>query len=367
MDSKEEDMKLLLTYSENLWRYITPLLVFPGIIGNAVCIITLQTKSFHGSATAFLLTALAVVDTVSLLVGALHVWLVHVTDFDFQTVSDAACRTHTFLTYLSVQLSAWTLVLVTLERVVSVTCPMEASTLCSRRRLVGIWVVVLCILSSLNAYLHLANMELREQFFSTMDNGTIHVRECTVRQSVSEHLKDMLEHFRVWSDLALSCLLPATLILFGNVIVICKLAQISRRKRRLQNQRGVAKDGTGRANKRKSSRITVMLITVGIVFLITSLPINILLLGEDIWFSERFSDPLVVARRELVYTILSLIYYFNNSFNFLLYFISGTMFRKAAVELFCPGLKSRYKNLRKGASCTTKTNNDKRGQTETAL
>ena len=338
-----DNVTLLLIYSKTLWLYITPILVFPGTLSNIVCIITLQTKPFHGSATAFLLTALAVVDNVSLFVGALHVWLVHVATFDFQTLSDPTCRIHTFLTYLSVQLSAWTLVLVTLERVVSVTWPMEAPILCSRRRLAIVWLAVFCTLSALNAYLHLANMELHEQFFPTATNDTFYVCECTVRHNASDQMKEMLDHFRVWSDMVFSCLIPTSVIFFGNTFVIYKLAQVSRRRQYLQDRRGAGKDSTGRNNKRKSSRITVMLITVGIVFLITSLPINIFLLGEDIWFSDRNIDLTVFAKRELAYTILSLLYYFNNAINFVLYFVSGTMFRQAAIELFFPSLKRKMK------------------------
>ena len=125
--SQVAEFESMMSTAKALWRYVTPLLMFPGTIGNVVCIITLQTKSFLGSATAFLLTALAVVDTVSLLVGALHVWLTHVPTIEIRTLSDPACRIHSFL------------VLVTLERVVSVTWPMEAPTLCSRRRLAGLW------------------------------------------------------------------------------------------------------------------------------------------------------------------------------------------------------------------------------------
>ena len=343
---------LLLNHSEILWRYITPLLVLPGTICNVIYIITLQTKSFRGSATAFLLTALAVVDTISLLVGALHVWIIHVAVFDFHTLSDSACRIHTFLTYLSVQLSAWTLV--TLERVVSVSCPIEAPTLCSRCRLVASWLCILCLLSALNAYLHLANMELHEEFFP-IDNGTIHVRKCTVRHNASDHIKDMLDHLRIWSDFVLGCLIPVVLIFLGNTFVIFKLAQLSHRKRRLQSRRDKSKDRAGRSSKRKSNRVTVMLITVGIVFLITSLPINIFMLGENIWFSDRYSDLSVFGKRELVYTILSLVYYFNNAINFVLYFVSGTLFRKAAIKLFCPTFGVRYRTMRRRLTRSMRT------------
>ena len=341
---------LMFNTSRALWRYVTPLLMFPGTVGNVVCIITLQTKSFRGSATAFLLTALAVVDTVSLLVGALHIWLIHVAALEVSTLTDPACRIHSFLTYLSVQMSAWTLVLVTLERVVSVTWPMEAPTLCSRRRLVGMWGVILCALAAIDSFIFLANMQLKH--FD--EPGSEYSRkECAVRPNISATLETVLPKFRMWSDLLLSSLLPAALIFCGNFLVMYKMAQIARRKKRMQNRNRNGRDNKRRNAKRQSNKITVMLITVCAVFLLTSLPINIFMMGENRWFADRQDNLMVLAKRELVFTILSLLYYVNNAINFALYFASGPMFRSAAISLFCPCWFRRQVNDTSSRSKTT--------------
>ena len=323
----------MLDASKTLWRYVTPIIVFPGIICNVICIITLQTKAFRGSATAFLLTALAVVDSVSLLVGALHVWMTHVARLEIRTMSDPVCRIHSFFNYLTVQLSAWTLVLVTLERVISVIRPTEAHSLCSRHRLSLTWTVIMCILVGINTFLYLANMELQVQSIE-VDNTTYYTRDCVVRQNTTSTMQTLLGPVRVWMDLILSCLLPATFIFFGNALVIYKLAEMARRKK-LTQSRETRKYVSRHHSKRTSSKITVMLITVCLVFLLTSLPINIFMLGEDFWFAGRHVDLMVLARRELTYTVLSLLYYINNAVNFVLYFVSGPMFRKAAMEHFC--------------------------------
>ena len=342
-------MIMMFNTSRALWRYVTPLLMFPGTIGNVVCIITLQTKSFRGSATAFLLTALAVVDTVSLLVGALHIWLIHVAALEVSTMNDPACRIHSFLTYLSVQMSAWTLVLVTLERVVSVTWPMEAPTLCSRRRLIGMWGVILFILAAVDAFIFLVNMQLKHFDESS---SAYNRKECAVRPNISAALETVLPKFRMWSDLILSSLLPAALIFCGNALVMYKLAKIASRKKRMQNRNRNESDVKRRNAKRQSSKITVMLITVCATFLLTSLPINIFMMGENHWFADRQENLMVLARRELTFTILSLLYYVNNAINFALYFASGPMFRSAAINLFCPCWIQRQAN---GASARSKT------------
>ena len=334
--SQIAEFESMMSTAKALWRYVTPLLMFPGTIGNVVCIITLQTKSFRGSATAFLLTALAVVDTVSLLVGALHVWLTHVPTIEIRTLSDPACRIHSFLTYLSVQMSAWTLVLVTLERVVSVTWPMEAPTLCSRRRLAGLWGVILGVLVAINTVIYLANMELREHF-QVNGNTTYHIKECVARPSTNAKMETLLRNFRIWSDLILSSLLPTALIFCGNSLLMYKLAEMARRKKRMQSSRNRnGSENRRNSAKRQKSKITVMLITVCAVFLLTSLPINIFMLGENRWFADRQNNLIVLGRREVTFTVLSLVYYVNNAINFALYFISGPMFRGAAISLFCP-------------------------------
>ena len=320
--------------------------------------------------TAFLLMTLAAVDTFCLCVGLLHKWLSHVADWDIRLINDTTCRLHVFLTYLSVHVSAWTLVLITAERSVTLLFPLRAAKLCSRCRVAATWLVIVLILTCANSYVHVGNTELtRTMVNDTMDvNVTMEVMELIRCDLKDQDGSSFLRSIRLWGDLILSCLVPSLIIVLGNVIVVFKLAQVTRKRRSMQSNRlqmnafhvmQATEEQTGliesmrqpmpkRKQKKKKSVLSVafMLLTVSSVFLLTTLPINIYLIWEEyIARSEQsleYTPPLGIARSELVFTVLSLAYYANNAVNFMLYFISSSLFRDAAIKRF---------------SCTTKKQN----------
>ena len=331
-----DEMQQALRVTQGLWSYVTPFIIFPGVVGNLVCIATLQTKGFSGSSTAFLLTMLSLVDTACLLLGALQVWLYYLLNFDLRTLSDPVCRLHTFLTYFCVHLSAWTLVLLTLERLVIVLCPMQATKLCSRTRLIIGWVVIFLILFTINGYVYLGHMGL-ESDFETIGNQTYDTGSCRFHQ-------DLGHVYRVWGEMFISCLLPSIAILSGNIVLMFKLTRLKRPGggRGIRTTADSSRGSTRRRNNRRSSStITMMLVVVCIVFLLTTLPINVFLVldmdsgNQDVQTTSRIVDFTSMARTVLIETFLRLLYYINNAANFVLYFISGPLFRKAAMELIC--------------------------------
>ena len=292
----------------------------------------LQAKAFRGSATAFLLTALAVVDSTCLCVGLLHHWLIHLADWNLRTLSDSSCRLHVFFTYLCVHLSAWTLVLVTAERVVSVLLPLAAPTLCSRRRLATVWFLVLLVLVLLNSILHLGYTQLIPTD-TGIDNQTIQHWSCDLRPDMHE----LLSPFRVWGDLILSSLLPSVIIFCGNIIVLVQLSKLAKKRREMQSGNRKKNGRTNKGGQHGGGAITVMLVTVCLVFLLTSLPINVYLICDKYELFTKADNMASISRQELIFTALSLFYFVNNAINFLLYFISGPSFRKAAQKRFCCG------------------------------
>ena len=87
-------------------------------------------------------------------------------------------------------------------------------------------------------------------------------------------------------------------------------------------------------NKGKNQGITFMLVMACLMFLLTTLPINIYMLCQQ-YAKDTKEDVMSVARGELTYTLFSLLYYVNNAVNFAIYFLSGPVFRRAAMEVFC--------------------------------
>ena len=300
-------------------------LTVSGWIGNASCVLTLRVRPLRGSGTAILLRALAITDSVCLGVGLLHLWLCELVSWDVRKMSDVTCRLHVFFTYLSVHVSAWTLVLLTAERLICVTVPLEASRLCSKRRLLISWWVTVFILAGINSGFHLAGTRLVHQT-EEHGNTTMELNSCNLAGDKGSWMKEM----RVWGDLLLSCLLPAIFILPANTVLMWRILLLAKKRRAMQQMNSNRRSG----NKGKNQGITFMLVMACLMFLLTTLPINIYMLCQQ-YAKDTKDDVMSVARGELTYTLFSLLYYVNNAVNFAIYFLSGPVFRRAAMEVFC--------------------------------
>ena len=79
--------------------------------------------------------------------------------------------------------------------------------------------------------------------------------------------------------------------------------------------------------------MTAMLCTLNTVFFITTLPISIYNIGYTYWYST--TDPHVIAKLELWWSVVNMLMYTNNALNFLLYSLSGSRFRKELKRVLC--------------------------------
>ncbi|KAH3709263.1 hypothetical protein DPMN_068725 [Dreissena polymorpha] len=79
----------------------------------------------------------------------------------------------------------------------------------------------------------------------------------------------------------------------------------------------------------KKSSKTAILFTLSIVFLVTTSPVSIYLIGEAYWIKD--ADDASMAKLGFWWAVVNMLMYTKNSINFLLYCLSGTKFRK---ELF---------------------------------
>lgn len=312
--------------SKALFLYTIPILLVLGTLGNILCIVTMRSEKFRVTSMGFLLTALALADLIALYTGALRRWLIGLVKLDVRVTSVASCKIHGFLTYYSVHLSAWTLVLITGERLVSVLAPTRFNHLCSKRRIALGWLVVATLLLAMDLFL-LVEYDLvpRTQVLchssQMRSNCSTACYICNWRLGSNCQL---LTRYLHWSDFCLSCLLPTPVIIVGNAILIYKLVGLARIKLSISSARSNSR------NNKKSS-VTVMLIVTSVVFIITTLPINM-------FFVHIHHKPIDAHLQGLLYAIFSLCTYTNHSVNFFLYFISGSTFRQAALDLlrgFC--------------------------------
>ena len=207
--SDENDINYYLWTKQvvrDVWLYGAPFLVVPGVICNILCIAVLRTAAFRQSATGFLLAALAGVDIMCLIVGATHAWMRELMEKDVRDMHVLSCKLHAFFSYVCIQMSSWTLVLVTAERVMSVMMPFHVAIYCTRKRMMIAW--LLLTMATIMLYIYL------------IPTLTVIIPPDWVDQPGRCHFPlDRMQLFDItyWLDMVFTSLLPLFLIVAGNL------------------------------------------------------------------------------------------------------------------------------------------------------
>ena len=308
---------------ELIWNIFSPILIAFGTVGNILSILVLTRKSIRKSTTALYLTFLTLSDLAVLYTGLLRQWILHLFDYDIRHLSEVVCKLHTWLVYSSLDLSAWILIAVTLERIIAVWYPYSGKTKCSKMNAMVLMIVILIFVLSLNAHLLYG--------FVNKDVAMTTTRCVSVNISYSMFFRSVWS----WIDLCVFCVIPFSFIVIGNSLILYKVIVRHRKAKQKDND---SIETTDRLHKKhrhdhRQSSMTAMLITSNTVFLITTLPIEIYEICYDYFYVT--TDPQVKARMDLVWAVVNMFMYTNNAVNFILYSLSGSRFRQEVKRLFC--------------------------------
>ena len=137
-DSSAVVMESLPQYqvAMTLWKVCPPVILLLGTFGNCMTLVILHTMPRGGSSGSMSLffAALAVSDLALLYTGLLRQWLYRTVTLDVRELHNVICKIHVFVVYLSTMTSAWFLVAMTMQRVVSVLLPHRVGLLSTRRK-----------------------------------------------------------------------------------------------------------------------------------------------------------------------------------------------------------------------------------------
>ncbi|XP_025077659.1 FMRFamide receptor-like isoform X1 [Pomacea canaliculata] len=345
----DESVQLLTTTTHRLWSVFPPVLLAVGTCGNALSIAVLSGSSMRRSNAAFYLTVLAVVDTMALNTGLLRLWLFHLTEVDIRELSTFVCKFHSWIVYVTLDISVWIVVAFTCERLISVCLPHDVKRHCNEQTSCISLSIIAVVLMAINShFIYGLGIEYTKTIV-TVSNELDHNRQVTVPRCVP--LGKEYEHFYnmvwPWIDLCIFSLLPLLLIVVCNSVIIIKIFESRRKARRIipsvasSTHPGVQADDT---RSRKVSSMTGTLMTLNLVLLLTTMPICAYHIVEPYYAtifdesSEQY-DPKVTAQFKLAWAIVNMLMYINNSINFLLYCLSGTRFREELSNLI---LRKRY-------------------------
>lgn len=315
---------------------MSPCLIIIGTIANILAVIVLLRKNLRNSTTMFYLTVLSIGDILVLYTGLLRNWLRFAFDTDLRDFSNFGCKLHVFLVYFCLDFSTWILVAVTIDRCISVCLPFQSKIYCTMKH-AKIAVLTICILMVvLNCHL-----------FGTVSNID---GKCKGNTS-------FIASVWPWIDLCMFCLGPFSVMMICNILIIRQIIVSNRRIESHNNPsliglqvEPVAPSTSANGNhngqltpsneaksvqKKRTKRIsnvTIMLLTVNVVYFVCTLPIAVYLIGYRYWVPGASVKN--EAGLELFWAISNVLQYTNNAIHFFMYCLTSPKIRKELYSLF---------------------------------
>ncbi|XP_074657222.1 kappa-type opioid receptor-like [Tubulanus polymorphus] len=269
-----------------------------GVIGNFLIVTVFNAKNLRKSSFSIVFTSLACADTAYLCTGFIRrliLWL-NVWQVDIRIQSHPIlCKLHIYLTYVSSMLSAWSLVVISIERCISVAFPMKARLICTRKNVGSVLATVLVAILAVNIHYPYGWCPLDE-------DGTY-----------IKYLNKYLETV----DTTLSVIIPFSVSFTSNVVIIVLIKRSRSGRAAMTNNRQTSAE----KKKDKVESVTIMLLVTNFTFITATLPYSIYLDVVD-WAGTTLDAT------------LGLISYVNYAINFWLYCISGPKFRHEMCRLF---------------------------------
>lgn len=320
--------------TSNIHKYSIPIVIIFGTIGNMLSCIIMARKSTRKHVSSVCFRTLAVVDTFVLFLSSLMPWvqrwyLYPVLQFSIQHYSQITCKLYQFIQYWPRDLSAWILVMISIERVVGVIFPYKHDIIFTKRKAMYYIIVLTIICGGKNIVLIL------EVTYVTYDEETW---SCVYQLIPANY----------WINICFYSFLPFVAILFCNVGILIGVT-VSMYKMRANISRG--------SHNPKLSSITSILLAISFTFLVCSATYCVppmyqhFFLGTPAFLTDyqmamRFRSMYFVN----IFVALGLVTMpLNSAVNFYIYIMTGSLFRKELL-LFFKGL---CKQKETGRNCVS--------------
>ena len=291
-------------------NFFVPVIIIVGLVGNSLSLVVFTATYLRQMSSSVYLAGLALSDSVFLLT-VLASWLINVNIRIFHL--NGLCQLLVFCGYVSSFLSVWYVVSLTIEQCIAVQFPLKRQTLCTCRNAK----LVICFLALVGVGLYSISLH------------TTHIDEgrCTVKGAF-HHTMTVFTNV----DTLVTLVVPTVLILGSNIRILIALAQFYRSNVLLSDHvwYSMVQNGfilpddrpalhTNSTYNRLQMKVTKMMLMVSSVFLLCNIPSHVARLYS------LFQPPTCT----FLYTqkMLLIVYYSNFSFNFILYNMSGTLFR----------------------------------------
>ncbi len=309
-----------------------------GMSGNILTLIVLlSSRSFRSTSFGMLLILLSVSDIGVLSTGLLRQCIRGLT-WDhgaIRNVCQWCCKVHVYLTYVFIELSSWTLSLVTLERALAVTCPLKTAYLCTKRRMFGAWITILVLVISFNTVIiekvGVASDPTEESDVDTTTLSPASTEFLTMKETVKvPNANNAYCRIVPPNDFFMTSVMPGIFGLVGYMIpgvaILIMNIILLRRLRAGDEERRSAHTGWSDCADGRLNSETRMLVGISVLFILTNLPLAVHYVYYHYWTGD---DHL----KAILFIVMLIISYINNAFNFAIYCFRGRKFRAALRDL----------------------------------
>ncbi|XP_045210699.2 uncharacterized protein LOC123562115 [Mercenaria mercenaria] len=327
-----------------MWRIIPVVLLGVGFVGNIFNIAVLSRKELRKRSICVYLIFLAVSDTTMLCAEPL-VQIVRIfSGINISTLSPVTCSLSIWLAYSSGSISCWLIVLVTVERTLLTLFLVNAMPkMTPRNALIASMTVVIVnalytghllygmTIIEINVNMTKVNMtEVNMIDVNMTEVNMIDVNMTEVNETKFESIEaciqrpgEYMEFFNTaWSIMftLTNSVVPICFIVTGNAIVGIS---VIKRRRALRQHAGSNTSNIANQMRRNGFSTKIFFVLCG-VFILTTVPFGtyFILLRYNVHVNEH-----TFAQYQLINILMRSLVWCNFSFNFLLYFMTGSLFR----------------------------------------
>ena len=286
------------TRTDKIVVVLAPMIVLFGLIGNILAAVILLRKRFRSRSITIYLLTLAVTDSIFLLSNTMLAWAVEImTKVKLQSFTDIGCKFNKYFLLVSRAISAWVIVVLTVERFLATSIPHISMALNTRRRSACSTAVVTGIVLAVYGYT-----------FYVYDDayGVCYWTEEIIL--LNQHL--LLNMF----DFLFYSFTPATILATCNSMFIFMMFYSRILRKETANSCGL-----------DTRSVFIIVITTSVAFIVLTMPMTI--------FQIVYTAGMKPKNKDL-YPVLYALDLLNHAINFLLYCFSGPAFRKECRLLF---------------------------------
>ncbi|CAF3226103.1 unnamed protein product [Rotaria sp. Silwood2] len=346
-----------ITTSYDFYRHLTEIIVYKyicltifviGVIGNLLSVLVFSRASLRHRSCAIYFLALAITDIASLFASFIDTVLPSYNNVSLTIKYLFICKLNPLMVYFTTDLSNFLLAVASIDRAVSIQCPLKSKQFCRARIAIYIIMTMLFALLIINSHIFWG--------FEIIDEQSQRICLPSKTKIVYYNHPNSLTYDRFYAifdslDMLFAVLIPFIVMLICNIIILIRV--ITSRRSIATVLSTTVQSKKSRKRYEKERQLTVMLLGSAAAFLVFTLPTEI---NDTVraFRPSNLSQP--KGAMALMTAVFIAMEQLNHAIHFYIYTLTGRVFRNELIQLFN---FSKYTSLRQQKSSSIRRmNND---------